>query len=140
MELKKGLRERRVNRSEEPVVYLTALELIARIARKTKIRKVDVKDLVDAYGEVVREALCDRQSVTMPGIGRIEYQVKTAKRRNMFTNIEIPSRPYPRLGFLPEYQVRTTVRRAFDAERERRLSDIIPTPEPTEHPVAPDQE
>ena len=123
----KKIMERKITRSEQPVVYISVIELVNRIAAKTKVRKVDVRELVDALGEVVRETLYQGQSVFLPGIGRIEYQVRSNKRFNPYNQVEIPMRPYPRLQFLPDMKTRTTIRRAFDAERERRLNNLVPT-------------
>lgn len=128
MAIARGTRTVKIRRSEVPVTYLSPSELISRIAKKTKIRAVDVKDLVRGLSDVVCEALYAGESVNLPGIGRIEYDVRSNQRFNPYKKEFIPTRQYPSLKFMPEKRMRDTIRRSFDAERERRLSELAVSP------------
>lgn len=116
------VRQVKTKRSDTPVTYINIDELVNRLAAKTKVRKIDCKEMINALGDVVRETIYMGQSVKLPGIGRLEYGIKTSQRFDPYNQRVIPARPYPKVKYILDAAMAKAIRRAFDAERERRLS------------------
>ncbi len=75
-------------------------ELVEKIAVKTEIRKGDVEAVVDAFEEVVTEALASGGEVTLTGFGAFKVSQRKARTgvnpQNPSQKIQIPAVKVPK--------------------------------------------
>lgn len=128
----KIVRTIKTDRSHEPVTYISPGIILERVSKATKVRKKDLRMVINAFGEALRDALLAGESVTITHLGRIEHVVKHQCRYNPLTKTVMERRPYPRLIFLPLTTTRLALKRAINEQRERRLCESTVTePEST---------
>ena len=69
---------------------MTKVELIGKVAEKTRMTKKDVGVCLDAFLETIQEALVARDRVQLTGFGTFEVRERAARKgRNPQTGAEI---------------------------------------------------
>jgi len=73
----------------------TTGSLVKEVANKVNLKQADVKNVFEAYAEIIAEMLADGDKVVCPGVGNFSIITKAARvGRNPATgeSIEVPAR------------------------------------------------
>ena len=92
---------------------LTKAELADLLFEKVGLNKREAKEFVDAFFEVVRDALEKGEQVKLSGFGNFDLRFKNQRPgRNPKTGVEVPIAPRRVLTFRASQKMRERIARA----------------------------
>jgi len=81
---------------------MTKKEIVAKVARETKLRQFDVKKVVHKTFDCIRESLVSGETVELRNFGVFKVKERRGRKgRNPRTGVEVPVPPRKVVAFKP---------------------------------------